>query len=254
MVSKGLLRVCVAGSVVVLVAGCGSSSPKTAPGGGGTSTAPSSSPTATPTPTATAAAASPAGLADLKKIVLKPSDLPSGWRGTPYHADPGDDAEDAALTRCVGARNTDPDQVAEADSDDFGLGNATISSSADSYKSQSDLDVDVAILHSPKASGCFDRMFTKDLASSLPAGSKIAPASFKILPRFAGSPANVIGIGNMTVSLTVHGQKIPVYVTVAFITGTLIEAEVDVENIGRPVPTSLVKSVVDTVAARASQG
>jgi hypothetical protein len=45
-----------------------------------------------------------------------------------------------------------------------------------------------------------------------------------------------------------------VYLTVAFITGPLIEAEVDAQNIGSPGPAPVMSSLVSTVATRAAQG
>jgi len=186
--------------------------------------------------------------------VLQPADLPSGWKATPYQPDPNSAAEDAALAACVGARNSDGDRVAQANSDDFGLSNASISSSASSYRSQSDLTTDTATLHSPKLSACFSQLAKKQLASALPAGSKVTSASIKITPGSAGGPANVIATGTGTVNVQVSGQQLPVYLTVAFITGPLIEAEVDAENAGAPVPASVVNPLVATVATRAAKG
>jgi hypothetical protein len=200
------------------------------------------------------AAATPATQSQLKAIVLQPSDLPPGWKATPYQPDPNSAAEDNALATCVGARNTDSDRVAQANSDDFGLSNASISSSASSYKSQSDLTTDTATLHSPKLSACFSQEATKQLASSLPAGSKIESASIKITPGSAGGPANVIATGTGTIKVEASGQQVPVYLTVAFITGPLIEAEVDAENAGAPVSASVVNPLVATVANRAAKG
>jgi hypothetical protein len=196
----------------------------------------------------------PASLSQLKKIVLRPADLPSGWKGAAYQPDPNDSADNAALMKCVGARDTDSDKVAEAHSDDFALGNASISSSATSYRSQSDLDSDEATLHNPKVSPCFEQMTKKQLAASLPAGSVIESTSIKITPGSAGGPANVVATGTGTIKVQADGQQIPVYLTVAFITGPLIEAEIDTENVGAPVPASVVNPLVATVATRAAEG
>jgi hypothetical protein len=246
--AKRLLGVGAAGCAVAALAACSSSS-SASPSAPNGSQVPSSSPAAS-----ASAAATPAALSQLKKIVLQPADLPSGWKGTPYQTDPNSAAEDTALAACVGARDTDSDQVAQAHSDDFGLSNATIASSATSYRSQSDLVTDIATLHSPKLSSCFSQMMKKQLASSLPAGSKVASASIKVTPGSAGGPANVIATGTGTVQVQVSGQQIPVYLTVAFITGPLIEAEVDAENVGTPVPASVVNRVAATVATRAAKG
>jgi hypothetical protein len=204
--------------------------------------------------TSASAAATPASLSQLKKIVLQPADLPSGWKATPYQPDPNSAAEDAALAACVGARNTDGDRVAEANSDDFGHGDASVSSSASSYRSQSDLNADIVTLHSPKLSACFAQTAKKQLASSLPAGSEVTSAAIKITPGSAGGPANVIATGTGTVKVQASSQQVAVYLTVAFITGPLIEAEVDTENAGAPLPASVVNPLVATVATRAAKG
>ncbi len=205
-----------------------------------------------PVSSSSPATSAPASLSQLEKIVLQPADLPSGWKGAPYQPDPNDSANNAAMVQCVGARNTDSDKAAEAHSDSFALGDASISSSASSYRSQSDLDSDIAMLNSPKISPCFEQMMKKQLAASLPAGGTIESASIKITPGSAGGPANVVAMGTGTIKVQVSGQQVPVYLTVAFITGPLIEAEVDTENVGAPVPASVVNPLVATVATRAS--
>jgi hypothetical protein len=248
MWSEGLLRVCAAGCGVAVLAACGSSSskaPSTRTAGGSTSTA---------IGPATSAAASPAALSQLQKIVLQPADLPKAWKGTPYQEDPSDAALDAALVTCVGARNTASDKAAEAHSQDFALGDASISSSASSYRSQSDVDADIAKLASPKLSACYEQVLKGEFAKTLPAGATIESATIKITPGSAGGPTNVVATGTGTIGVKVNGQQVAIYTTVAFITGPLIEAEVDTENVGTPVPPSLVQSLVATVANRAAKG
>jgi hypothetical protein len=247
-VFERLLGVCAVGCCVAGLVAC-SSSASTHGSSASVSTPASSSGAATSSGSAT-----PAPLSELKKIVLQPADLPAGWKGTPYHPDPRDAADQAAMVSCVGARNTDSDKVAEAHSEDFALGDADISSSASSYRSQSDLDTDVAILHSPKLPACYDQLVKKELGGSLSAGATIDSASIKIMPGSAGGPANVVATGTGTVKVTVSGQQVPLYVTVAFITGPLIQAEVDAENPGTPVPASVVNALVATVATRAAKG
>jgi hypothetical protein len=246
MKSTGLLRVCAAGCIAVLAA-CGGSSSNTTSTVGSTSAPSSSSPAASPSP-------SPASLPQLQKIVLQPTDLPAGWKATPYQADPTDAADQAAWVKCVGARNTDADIVAEADSDDFTRGDAYISSYATSYRSQSAVDADTGALLSPKASPCEEQLLKKQVATSLPAGAKVESVSVNITPGSAGGPANVVATGVGTIKVSASGQQLVFYLTVAFITGPLIEAEVESENVGRPVRASLVNSLVATVANRAAAG
>jgi hypothetical protein len=206
-------------------------------------------------PVRPARAAAPATLSQLKQIVLRPADLPPGWKGTPNQGGTNASAGDATLYKCLGARDVDGDKVAEADSEDFASGNATISSSASSYRSQSDLDVMVAMIHNPKASPCLGQELTRELVASLPAGAKVQSASLKITPGSAGGPANVVATGAGTFKVEANGQEIPFDMTMAFITGPLLEAEVDTLNVGTtPVPESVVKPLVATVATRASKG
>jgi hypothetical protein len=245
--AKKILGVGAAGCVVAVLAACGSSSPASPTTSSGNSVSASSR--ATPTTTAT-----PASLSQLNTIVLRSSDLPSGWKGAPYQPDSSDSTDNAEITECVGTRDTDSDMVADAHSDDFSLGNATISSDASSYRSQSDLDSDVAALHSPKLSSCFTQVMNKELTSSLPAGSTIESSSIKVTPGSAGGPANVIATGSGVIKVEANGQEVSVYLTVAFITGPLIEAEIDTENLGAPVPASVVNPLVATVANRAAKG
>jgi hypothetical protein len=243
-----------AGLAAVLVIAAGGTAYVLAGHGSRHSPVSSSSPAASASTHPAAPAATPASLAQLKKIVLQAADLPPGWKGTPYQADPNTPDENAAMTKCLGVRNTYGDKVAEADSENFSLGNATISSSATSYRSQSDLDADVAMLHSPKLSACFGQLLTKQLAASLPAGTTIQSASIKITPGSAGGPANIVATGTGTVKVQANGLEIPIYLTVAFITGPLIESEVDAENVNAPVPASVVQPLVALVATRASKG
>lgn len=219
-------------------------------GHGGSPSPVSLSSPATPKPTLT-----PATLAQLKKMVLQPADLPSGWKGTPpTQADQSTPAEDAAMAKCLGSSYTDSDQFAEADSDNFDLGNATISSSARSFRSQSDQAAYVAMFHSPKLSTCFGQMLTKELGASSSTAGATVQSSIKITPGSPGGPANVVATGTGTIKVQGNGQVIPIYMTVAFITGPLTEVEVDAVNTDAPVPTSVVMPLVATVAARADKG
>jgi hypothetical protein len=246
-----IFRISSAGAVagaLLLIAGCGSSASTTTPAGGGTSSSGTSSSKATASPTV-----SPATAAQLKKIALRPGDLPAAWKGTPY-SDDGTGSSNADLTACVGAKNTDADQVATADSDDYSLGDATISSSATSYRSQSDVESDVAVLANPKLSTCFASFVKKDVAGSLPAGTTVGNVSVKFTPGPGTGPSNVAGTGQATIAVNASGQQVPVYITFVYLTGPNLEVELDAENPGTPVPASVLQPVIQKLAARAAAG
>lgn len=239
----------------IAVAGCSSS--KSGSGKVPTSSAAGSS--SAPTTAAASSAASqnpgqaPPDKAALAKIVVQQADLPAGWTATPHQSDPSDAADQAAMVRCVGGKDTDADKVAEVDSPDFGQNDASISSSATSFKSRSDIEADVALLKSPKISTCYEQLAKTELASSLPSGSKLDAVSFTVTPGPGSGPSNVAATGKGHVTVTVSGQQLTIYLAVAFITGPLTEVEIDIENPGQPVPESLFSSLVQAVAGRASR-
>jgi hypothetical protein len=246
MCNQHLLRVCAAGLGVAILAGCGGSSSKTTSTGGGSRTPLATSP-------ATSHSATPATLAQLKKIVLGAADFPTAWKGTAHQATASDAAWRASFVRCLAVRNTYGDKASEAYSQDFALGDAVVLSNATSYRSQRDIDTDVAAIHGPKFAPCVDQLMKNQSAQSQPPGTPIV-ASFKITPGSGGGPANVVGTGTGTIKSSVNSQHVVYYLSFAYITGPLIEAEVDTTNVGVPVPTSEVNSLVAAVATRAAKG
>jgi hypothetical protein len=234
-------RILAAGLATGLLAGCGGSS------------RPDPGPSATASKHGIAAPQSPAPQSLLEQIVLQARDLP-GWTGTPYQDDPADNQDESELLRCAGARSTDNDKVAEVNSSDFSLDQATISSNAASYRSQTDVDRDAALLHNPKFAGCYQSLVKDQLGKSLPAGTTIRSAKVTISPRGASDPANLAATATAVLTVASNGLSLTVYVDVAFITGPLIEAEVDAENVGTPVPAALRNKLVQAVAARAARG
>jgi hypothetical protein len=247
-------RLAVGGVLVILgiaAGGCSSSTVKT------TSSSSASRSAAAETSSASTASTKPGtgGSAKLSDIVLQPTDLPTGWDATPSSSDPQQEAADqAALVQCVGGRNTFPDRTGEVDSPDFSLDGASISSNAASYKSQADLDADIALIKSPKASACFEKLVNAQLSDGLDPGESVGPLSLTITPGSAGGPSNVAGTGTGTVTIVDSGQQIPVYLEVAFITGPLIEAEVTIATPSQPMPAAMLASLIGTVATRAAKG
>jgi hypothetical protein len=241
---------CVAAGALVLLAGCaGSSGSSNAKGASDPVGVSSSKPAASPSPTVT-----PATKAQLRKLVLQATDLP-GWKASPSdNSDNSPDQDQAEFVACMGAKNTDPDQVATVDSDNYDLGNAEFSSSASSYKSQSDLDTDAAMLKSPKYVPCMTKQLQKVLATSMPDGAKLGTVSVKITPGPGTGPANVAGSGSATVPVSGPAGQLTVYLDFVYLTGPLIEAEVDAENIGAPVPAAVLQSVVEKLATRTADG
>lgn len=243
-VNKAFVAVAAVG---IAAAGCASSTDGIGavvnPTGG--SHGPSSSPASRP-------ARSAPDKATLARVVLRPTDLPPGWTATPHESDPNDPSAQAALARCTGVSHTGAGQVAEADSPDFGQDGATVSSSATSFRSQGDIDADVALLKNAKVATCFRQLLRSSIASSLPPGAKLDAVSLKITPGTGGGPSNVVGIMRATVTMTGSGVRVNVYMDMAFIVGRLIEAEVDIVNPRLPISNLVFFELVRDVATRAA--
>jgi hypothetical protein len=242
-------------AAVVAVAGCGSSSStKTA----ASTPAPSPAVSTASKSSADAASTSPsaAGLSNaaLLAITLQPNEIPAGYTATPYQPDPNDAADQLALVQCVGGTNTAPDQLGQQDSPNYDSDGASISSEADSFKSQADITADVAILNSPKFGGCYEQLIKSTLGGSLPAGSTVNSASFTLTPGSNGGPSNVDGLGTATVNVTIQGKPTTIYSNLAFITGPSIEAQVEFDNTGSPVPAAVQSALIADVATRAAAG
>jgi hypothetical protein len=233
-------------ALVTVLSGCGASAAGSTTQASGKasprSTAASSSPVPPPPPTAAA----------LQAVVVQQSEMPSGWTGQPYQASPDDNAGNAGFLRCVGARDTRPDQASDQHSPDFSTADgATVSSSATSYHSQQDVTDDVSVLSNPKASDCFATQMRAMLSSSgLPAGAKMGTPKVVITPGSSGGPSNVKGTGTGTVTVTVSGTRMTFYLNVAFISGRLTESEVDFFGVGTPVPSALRSTLIAAVATR----
>jgi hypothetical protein len=260
LLSEFLLNKALIAAVAVLgiaVAGCSSSgagSPATPSGGSSASTPAHSTATAAATsPSAASPVPTPPGKAALAKIVVQQADLPAGWAASPHESDPSDAASQAAFLRCAGGRDTQSDRVAEVDSPDFDQDDASVMSSATSFKSQSAVEADVAILKSAKASACYQQVGKAEFARSLPSGAKLDAMSFKITPAPASAPSNVVAIGRGTVTVTASGERVVLYLAVAFIADRFVEAEVDIESPGEPIPDDMLTSLAGAVAARAAQ-
>jgi hypothetical protein len=221
MGDQHLVRLCAAGLGVAILAGCGGPSPQTTSTGGTSRTPPATSPATSRSPT-------PATPAQLEKIVLRAADFSTSWKGTAHQGAPSDALWRASFVRCLGVRNTYSDKASEAYSQDFAHGDAVVVSNATSYRSQRhrhrrrcDPGAEVRAL-----CGSVDE---EPVSAVTTTGTPIV-ASFKITPGSGGGPTNVAGTGTGTIKSSVNGQQVVYYLSFAYITGPLIEAEVDTTN------------------------
>jgi hypothetical protein len=189
--------------------------------------------------------------AQLTAMLLQATDLPTGWTAT---AGTGAGASDAKnqqkLTACTGSRNTYGDRVARADSNDFTQGTNEISSNAISFKSTSDVDSDVAMLHSSKIDQCFTQLAASELSDAAPSGAKVTSIKIHFAGRSSGQPDNVVANAAGSFDVSAQGQQATAYLNVAFVRGPQVEAEVQFVSVATPVDSTLRDQLVSKVAQR----
>lgn len=199
----------------------------------------------------------PSTAADLKAalrgIVLRPSDLPASWKATAAQTDSSSNAANARLVRCAGGTDTSGHEQAKVDSDDFSVQTFTVSSSATRLRSKADIDADIALLKRPKFASCFKTQAIREIKTSLPKSAKLGAMSVVVHPGPVSGLSNVAGTLQVTVPVTVQGQKVTIYLDAVFITGRLVQAEVDFEGIGSPFPASIQGLLTKVVADRAAR-
>lgn len=258
---KPIIAVAVPAALCLLVAGCSSSTNgsgvvSTPAGTSGTSAStPASSPSAPSTPPSSGASGSGSSTASgaLATIPIQPADLPAGWTAAPVTPSSEDASKQAEMVACVGGKNTAPDRIAKVEKD-YTQATNEADSNVQQMRSQSDVDADVAILHSPKINTCYEQAVRKQAAAALPSGATLKAATFSMLPGTNGGPSNLAAIGHGKLTLAEAGQTLDLFVDIAFITGPKLEAEVDFTGVGAQLPTTLEQHVITAVAGRAAHG
>ncbi|MEV6302179.1 hypothetical protein AB0M02_22375 [Actinoplanes sp. NPDC051861] len=283
MVSRCLTGVCAAGLVLTVLTGCGSDrnpAPEAAAAGEPVVTSvpsPIESPTATPSspspspsPSATTSATKspdtssaktpdgktpgtstsrpkPATLRQLRKIVVRQADLPSGWE--PIESISMLTPEvNAAMAKCIGVRDTTPHMVAGAESKAYFSGQSQIQSVAASYRGESDLDVDYGMLTNPRMKLCLERL-VRFVQEEL--GGTVDSVTTKVTLDPPGYPSNVVAVVEGRIEGDLAGLASVQYDRTVYIRGPLLQVQVGMASVDEPVPGDILDAVVDEVAARA---
>ncbi|WP_433131217.1 hypothetical protein ACQPWW_09760 [Micromonospora sp. CA-240977] len=215
-----------------------------------TPTPPASTPGRSATPTRRPTTErTPATEQQLQKIVVRAADVPSDWVTTESMNMMLNPDANAAMTSCMGVRDTTPHMVAGVESKPYSNGPVSLQSVAASYRSEADLDVDYAMLANPRLQPCIERI-TREVYEQI--DGTVDSMSTKVTLAPTGGPANVVGVVDNKLVGTLAGQNVVEYDRTAFIRGPLIEVQVTMASIDEPVPEALWKTILTKVAARAA--
>jgi hypothetical protein len=201
----------------------------------------------------------------LTKVVLRSTDLPRGWKGTrTVHDAPKQSAEEQAaieksLATCLkvppsitNKRGADSsDTVAEAESADFELGDAVISSSATSYRTHRAINEGVLMLRNPKVRKCAEKMFASTFKSVLASTATVTSVTVTITLKSAADPDALVArcVGKLTLRGPT-GKRATLYLNIAFIAGTLVEVDLYAFSVNRKFPDAVMRRAVEAVANR----
>lgn len=234
--------------VVLVVSGCGDSDDDPAADRAPTSTSSPSGPGST-----TATTSDPSEVTRLEKFVLKPTDFAPGWTAEPPAVDTDDASESAAIAKCLGVRDSYPNRLAELDSAIFSMGQAKISSSVSSFRTEEDVASDVAGRTGPRALPCLEETFKELVAKTSRPEAPTGDPNLKYTTGSGDGPSNVIGRVEASFSVTSEGRRDTVYIDTVFVTGKRLEGSVTFTTAGSRIPAALRSDLVGKVAARMAQ-
>jgi len=180
--------------------------------------------------------------ARLQQIMITAADVPTDWSAQPATGKTNEAADSLNLAKCLGVKDTYPDQVASVDSQEFTSGEFQVSSHANSFSSESDIDIDASAFSKPQFAQCEEALVPQDAGPG-------TTATITVTPGPAPTRANQVATG----SANVHGPSASATVYSVFIRGPRAEVEVDfVTTSTRAFPADLRQKLADVVAHRAA--
>jgi hypothetical protein len=189
---------------------------------------------------------------DLHALVLQRADVPSDWTDTP-NTDTTDEDQAVAqgIVQCLGL-HLDPNagRLAHVNSDDFVKNDSRIGSSAESWRSETDVQAQIAIITNPRAGHCYAQVLRNQLPSNLPANVTLDTLQVTLTPGHAGFPDDVVATGHGKIVLSSGGQSASLYLDAAFIAHGTVTGQVQFLGLGEQILPTLSSQLVQTVADR----
>jgi hypothetical protein len=201
--------------------------------------------------TATTAANPVADRATAGSLTLVQADFPTGWTGTTHQTDPSDAAITKRLATCAGA--TGPaTRTADVNGDDFGQGNAQVSSEVTIEATRADFVIDAAALRSSKYESCLKDLFSTELQKQLTKSSPGVTVSGLAISK---TPTPTYGEVTVAVHVTVTvtgptGKTIKVYSDNVSYGKGRTEVDLTFTNTGAPFDAAVEHSLVTKAAAK----
>lgn len=221
----------------------------TACGGGDETPSAATDSTTTEAPATTTAAVDVAvDKAEARKLLLRSSDLPAGWKAAPTQRDSVDKALDDQVAACAGRPRPASRITARADSQTFTMDYAEAGSQAELVRTVEDFKADVAATKGPKYAPCVRRALIKFLPQQLPPGASVQSVVVERLPvaHYGEFSAGF----RATVKLLVQGQPARVYQDAVLLGKGRVELSAGFSNVQEPFDPALEQELVAKLASR----
>jgi hypothetical protein len=231
---------------VLALAACGGGT-RQQPGAGGATTATAAPSTTAAASTTTTGVSIAADKATARALLLRLSDLPGGWRATPYRQDLVDKAINQQLAACLGRPSPETYTTVDLFSPDFSMGNAGVSSEAQLVKTADDFKADVAALRGPRFASCVKRI----LARFVPRVFTGASVRSIVLQPLPVASYGQFSMGyRATITLGSQGQTLVIYDDEVLLGKGRIELSASFSNQERPFDAALRRALAAKLGAR----
>jgi hypothetical protein len=189
--------------------------------------------------------------ATAQKIVLKQTDLPSGWTSKTHQTSPDDATTRKRFFECIGGTDPKPQQSADVHSPDFTQGQLNqASSEVQLMKTAKDASDAMAALQGAKTVDCVKQLGQEAAQTQLPAGTSITDLTAAQL-KF---PTLKDGTAAVRVSFTVAtsgGVNVPIYADVVYFRAGRALASLSTVSGGAPMDAKLEEGLAQKMASRA---
>ena len=184
------------------------------------------------------------------KIVLRPSDFPSGWTSQPHAAGPNQAATVRQLGECLGVGDPATHTTADVNSPDFSKSQGTTATSEARFvQTDAQASSDLAGFQAAKATDCLKQALEAISKERLPSG--LTPSGLTVQQLQFPTLKDGTAAHQASFTIPVAGTNVPVYVDFIVFRAGRAEVTLATTNLGSPFDPKLEQDLGKNMAGRA---
>jgi len=196
------------------------------------------------------AAAPAADKAAAAKIVLRPSDFPSGWTSQPHAEGPNQAATVRQLGECLGVGDPAAHTTADVNSPDFSKSQGTTAASEVRFvQTDAQAGTDLAGFQGAKATDCLKQALESISKERLPSG--LTPGELTVQQLQFPTLRDGTAAHQASFTIPVAGTNVPVYVDFIVFRAGRAEVTLATTNLGSPFDPKVEQDLAKKMADRA---